>query len=166
MEDQAADFFLFISSNDSLTLAETIIKKKMWFDWKGDARLEIFCCIRASSSFWAGVFLGPLLLYVSVLKVNTYNKYGLSFFDFQFPTEYRIVASTNTCYYSENQIFWFLKSRIVTCRNFFLGTKPICLLSKWAEKKDTWQTHDRTTFNFWHPMLLIELVSISNMGCH
>ena len=32
---------------------------------------------------------------------------------------YRIVASTNTCYYSENQIFWFLKSWIVTCRNFF-----------------------------------------------
>ena len=35
---------------------------------------------------------------------------------------YRIVASTNMCYYSENQIFG--------------------LLSKWAEKKDTWQMHD------------------------
>ena len=55
---------------------------------------------------------------------------------------YGIVASTNMCYYSENQIFWFLKSRIVTCRKFFLGTKLFCLLSKWAEKKDTWQTHD------------------------
>ena len=31
---------------------------------------------------------------------------------------YRIVASTNTCYYSENQIFCFLKSRILTCRFF------------------------------------------------
>ena len=25
---------------------------------------------------------------------------------------------------------------------FFLGKKLFCLLSKWAEKKDTWQTHD------------------------
>ena len=33
--------------------------------------------------------------------------------------DYRIVASTNTCYYSENQIFHFLKSGILTCRNFF-----------------------------------------------
>ena len=48
---------------------------------------------------------------------------------------YRIVASTNTCYYSGNQIFWFLKSRIVTCRKFFLGTKLFWLLSEWAEKK-------------------------------
>ena len=32
---------------------------------------------------------------------------------------YRIVASTNTCYYSENQIFCFLKSRILTIRIFF-----------------------------------------------
>ena len=32
---------------------------------------------------------------------------------------YRIVTSTNTCYYSENQIFYFLKSRILTCRKFF-----------------------------------------------
>ena len=46
---------------------------------------------------------------------------------------YRIVASTNTCYYWENQIFWSSKSRIVTCRRFFLGTKLFCLLSKWAE---------------------------------
>ena len=29
---------------------------------------------------------------------------------------YRTVASTNTCYYSENQIFCFLKSWILTCR--------------------------------------------------
>ena len=90
---------------------------------------------------------------------------------------YRIVASRSTCYYSENQIFLFLKSRIVTCRKFFLGTKLFCLLSKWAEKKGTWQTHDvfvkylffqliRTTFIFWPPMLLIEFNSISNMGCH
>ena len=33
--------------------------------------------------------------------------------------KYSIVASTNTCYYSENHIFCFLKSRILTCRIFF-----------------------------------------------
>ena len=32
---------------------------------------------------------------------------------------YSIVASTNTCYYSENKIFCFLKSRILTCQFFF-----------------------------------------------
>ena len=36
---------------------------------------------------------------------------------------YRIVASRSTCYSSENQIFDFLKSRILTCRIFLLGTK-------------------------------------------
>ena len=36
---------------------------------------------------------------------------------------YRIVACTNTCYYSENQIFCFLKSRILTCRIFFFRNK-------------------------------------------
>ena len=41
--------------------------------------------------------------------------------------------SSNTCYYSENQIFDFLKSRILTCRIFFLGTKLFCLLSESAE---------------------------------
>ena len=46
---------------------------------------------------------------------------------------YRIVASTNTCYYSENQIFDFLKSWILTCRIFFFGTKLFCLLSESAE---------------------------------
>ena len=35
---------------------------------------------------------------------------------------YRIVAIKSTCYYSENQIFCFLKSRIPTCR-IFLGIK-------------------------------------------
>jgi hypothetical protein len=37
--------------------------------------------------------------------------------------KYSIVASTNTCYYSENHIFCFLKSWILTCRIFFLGIK-------------------------------------------
>ena len=32
---------------------------------------------------------------------------------------YRIVASKTTHYYSENQMFCLLKSRILTCRNFF-----------------------------------------------
>ena len=38
-------------------------------------------------------------------------------------TEYCIVVSTNSCYYSEKQIFCFLKSRILTCCIFFLGIK-------------------------------------------
>ena len=49
-------------------------------------------------------------------------------------------------------------------------------LSNLLDIPATWQTHhvfvkdpeylrDRTTFNFWHPMLLIELVWISDMGC-
>ena len=40
-----------------------------------------------------------------------------------------IVASTNRCYYSENQIFCFSKSQIVTCR-FFLGKKLFYSLQK------------------------------------
>ena len=88
---------------------------------------------------------------------------------------YRIVASTNTCYHSEKQIFYFLKVSNSNMPQFFLGKKLFCLLSKWAEKKDTWHDvfvkypeylRDQTTFNFGHPMLLIELVSISSMGCH
>ena len=54
---------------------------------------------------------------------------------------YSIVASTNTCYYSENQIFCFLKSRIVTCR-FFLGEKLFCLLLDLLDIPTTWQKHD------------------------
>ena len=41
--------------------------------------------------------------------------------------KYRIVASRSTCYYSGNQKFCFLKSRLLTCRIFFLGTKLFCL---------------------------------------
>ena len=41
--------------------------------------------------------------------------------------KYRIVASRNTCYYSENYNFCFLKPRILTCLIFFLGTKLFCL---------------------------------------
>ena len=41
----------------------------------------------------------------------------------------RIVAGRNTYYYSENQNFCFLKSRILTCRKFFLGTKLFCFWS-------------------------------------
>ena len=37
---------------------------------------------------------------------------------------YHIVTSRSTCYYSGNQKFCFLKSRLVTCRTFLLGTKP------------------------------------------
>ena len=55
---------------------------------------------------------------------------------------YHIVMSTNMCNYSENEIFWFSKSQIVTCRNFLLGKKLFYLLFKWAEKKryltETW----------------------------
>ena len=50
---------------------------------------------------------------------------------------YRIVASTNTCYYSGNQIFWFLKSRIVTCHKmqFFLGKKTFLFFVKMSWEK-------------------------------
>ena len=34
-------------------------------------------------------------------------------------SKYRIVVGTNTCDYSENQIFCFLKSRILMCQFFF-----------------------------------------------
>ena len=57
-------------------------------------------------------------IYVSYMK--SIATYALTFFG------YRIVASTNTCYYSENQIFGFLKSRIVTWR-FFFRKKIFCL---------------------------------------
>ena len=55
---------------------------------------------------------------------------------------YRIVASRNTCYYSENQIFCFLKSWILTCLIFFLGTKLFCLPLDLLDIPATWQTHD------------------------
>ena len=49
---------------------------------------------------------------------------------------YHIVMSTNMCNYSENEIFWFLKSQIVTWCNFFFRKKTFfCLLSKCAGKK-------------------------------
>ena len=41
---------------------------------------------------------------------------------------YRIVASTNTCYYSKNQMFYFLKSRILACRNFFFRNKTFLIV--------------------------------------
>ena len=60
----------------------------------------------------------------------------------------------------------FLQSRIVT-RRFFLGQKLFCLLFKW----NAWCvcqvagiSKRSVNFYFWHPMLLIELISISNMG--
>ena len=34
-----------------------------------------------------------------------------------------IVASSSTCYYSENQIFCFLESQILTWRNYFFRNK-------------------------------------------
>ena len=58
---------------------------------------------------------------------------------------YSIVASTNTCYYSENQIFCFLKSRIVTCW-FFFRKKPflfveISLRYSGYLTNTCWETH-------------------------
>ena len=67
----------------------------------------------------------------------------------------------------------FLQSRIVT-RRFFLGIKLFCLWSELAEilwgfmKSQIMNPHKISAhsdnFYFWHPMLLIELISISNMG--
>jgi hypothetical protein len=56
--------------------------------------------------------------------------------------DYHIVASTNTCYYSENEIFFIFKVSNSNMPQLFSGKKLSCLLSKLAEKKDTWQTHD------------------------
>ena len=64
--------------------------------------------------------------YIKVEKIDNYNNVSKKNFLHKwsnpseqncyahFALRYRIVASTNTCYYSENQIFCFLKSRIVT----------------------------------------------------
>ena len=95
----------------------------------------------------------------------------LSFADSQ---EYRIVASTNTCCYSENQIFHFLKSQIVTCRIgiklFYLwrqkDSEDSDLTNIWCVCQVTFFQLIWTTFIFWPPMLLIEFNSIGNMGCH
>ena len=54
---------------------------------------------------------------------------------------YRIVASTKTCYYSENQIFCFLKSQILTRQFFFLGKNLFCLSLDLLDIPATWQTH-------------------------
>ena len=41
---------------------------------------------------------------------------------------YRIVASRSTCYYSGNQRFCFLKSRILTCPNIFFRNNTFLFL--------------------------------------
>ena len=61
--------------------------------------------------------------------------------------KYRIVASTNTCYYSENQIFHFLKSRIVTCQIFFLEKNFLICEDRKILKIVTWQTYEVTFFS-------------------
>ena len=82
-------------------------------------------------------------------------------------TTYRIVASRSTCYYSDNQIFWFLKSRMVTCPKSFFRDKTFLFVVRMSWKKDTWQLHDvfvkylffqliRTFFIFWPSMLLFD----------
>ena len=55
---------------------------------------------------------------------------------------YRTVASRSTCYCSENQNFCFLKSRILTCRNFFLN-KTFLLL-----KLESWNFQHLIDFGF------------------
>jgi len=88
---------------------------------------------------------------------------------------YRIVASRSSCYYSENQNFCFLKSRILTCRKIFLWAKLFFVFEarKLKFEASYWSGTlwilakfqlIRTTFIFWHSMFLIELNSISNMG--
>ena len=99
-------------------------------------------------------FYIPLLLYIIA---SIMHFVWCIFILYKCVVIYRIVASTNTCYYSENQIFCFLKSRIVTCQ-FFLGKNLFLCVVRTLRY--------RTTFIFWRPMLLIELVSINNMGRH
>ena len=55
---------------------------------------------------------------------------------------YRIVASTNTCYYSENQIFLIFKVSNSNMPLFFLSKKLFCLSLDFLEIPATWQTHD------------------------
>ena len=86
---------------------------------------------------------------------------------------YRIVASRSMCYYSGNQKFCFLKSRLITCCIFILGTKLFCFSRQKAEMfsilliQDFMKAHKITAhldnFYFSEPMLLIEINSISNM---
>ena len=49
-------------------------------------------------------------------NIGRYIKYEIYFC-------YHIVANTNTCYYSENQIFDFLKSWILTCQKKIFRNK-------------------------------------------
>ena len=84
-------------------------------------------------------------------------------------TAYRIVASTNTCYYSENQNFCIFKSRILTYRFFFLWKKTflfvIITLRYSGYLTNIWCVWARISkrldnFYFLTPMSLIEFVSI------
>ena len=59
--------------------------------------------------------------------------------------EYRIVASNNTCYYSEKQFFCFLKSRIVTRHFFFFVAHHVFV-------KQPEYLRDRTTLIFRTPI--------------
>ena len=70
----------------------------------------------------------------SNLPLRTLNS-GQTNFEFLILLFTKIVSSRSMCYYSENQIFCFLKSWILTCRIFFLGTKLFCLRRYKSEKK-------------------------------
>ena len=70
--------------------------------------------------------------------------------------------------------FFFSKSWILTCRNFFSWTQRFCFWSLKAEVFSIlliWDfvnphkiSADLHNFYFWHPMLLITFDSMSNMG--
>ena len=81
------------------------------------------------------------LLWLSLLHKNIQEKvcwlvvWTVHIFWFVSISSHRIVASTNTCYYSENKIFWFLKSRIVTCRKFIFRNKIFLFVVRMKLKK-------------------------------
>ena len=99
--------------------------------------------IRVSPHFFVIIFKNlPIVKTTGERWPDFSNTLGLFMFRlFKFQPNYRIVASTNTCYYSENQIFWFLKSWIVTCRKFIFMNKSFVLVVQMSWKKHTWQTH-------------------------
>ena len=73
---------------------------------------------------------------------------------------YRIVVSTNMCYYSENQI------SNSNMPQFFLGKKLFCLLLDFLDIPATWQTHYEIGKLLWTPCYYLSSNSISSMGCY
>ena len=66
--------------------------------------------------FWNFFFERRICLICMIKKTPLFFFEGLKM-------EYRIVASRSMCYYSENQRFCFLKTRLLSCRISFFRSK-------------------------------------------